>query len=204
VVRLRGRETAAPGDSIQADLVPIAIETWPTVTTGARFDLFEGTHPVGRGRLLTGPGEAVVSAELRRALHGALEDWITERFGSKVERAAHGNGRMRPDLVGWFQDERGNRQTLVVEIVARRPLKRDVDRLARMMEAQEALLGLIVGLDEPSPAARSSAYDLGSVDLGHGRHVSRIRMLTIRDLVSGDIALLPGAAEPEELQLVAA
>jgi hypothetical protein len=204
VVHLRGRDAAEPGDSIEADLAPIAIETWPAVATGTRFDVFEGTRPVGRGRLLAGPQEAVVSAELRRALHEALEDWVTERFGSKVERAAHGDGRMRPDLIGWFQDDRGDRQALVVEVVARRPIKRDVVRLARMMEAEGALLGLIVALDEPSRAAHASAYERGSVDLGNGRHVSRIRMLTIRDLISGEIALLPGATEPQELQLAAA
>lgn len=201
VVHLRGRDAAEPGDSVEVDLIPIAIETWPTVATGTRFDIFEATRPVGRGQLLTGPREAVASAELRRALHEALEDWVTERFGSKVERAVHGNGRMRPDLIGWFHDNRGDRQALVVEVVARRPRKRDVDRLARMMEEQKASLGLIIALDEPSRAARASAYDHGSVDLGDRQHASRIRMLTIRDLVSGDIALLPGASEPQELQL---
>jgi uncharacterized membrane-anchored protein len=203
VVRLLRREAAQPGDTVQVDVVPIAIETWPKVTEGTRFDVFEGTRPVGRGELLTAPRNEALSAELRRSLALALEDWVTERFGSKVERTTHGNGRMRPDLIGWFEDHRGERQSIVVEVVARKPGKRDVERLARLMDAQRALLGLILALDEPSQAARAAAYEHGSVDLGSGHHVSKIRMLTSRDLVRRDIELLPGA-EPEELQLAAA
>jgi len=63
------------------------------------------------------PQGAFTSVELRRALHRAFEDWITERFGSRVERA--------------------------------------------------------------------------------------VRILTIRDLVRRDVALLPGPTEPQELQLAA-
>jgi len=81
--------------------------------------------------------------------------------------------------------------------------RRDVERLARMMKEQNALLGIVVALDEPSLAVRNSLHEHGSVDLGEGQHVPRVRVLTIRDLVGRHAALLPGAAEPQELQLVA-
>lgn len=203
VVYFHGRDTVGPGESVDADLAPVAFETWPTVAAGACFDVFEGTRPVGRGRVLVRPQGAFASVELRRALHRAFEDWVTERFGSKVERAVTGNGRLQPDLVGWFRDGNGERQSLVVEVIARRPWRRDVDRLARMMKAQGALLGMIVALDEPSLAVRNSVYGQGSVDLGRGQHVPRVRILTIRDLVRRDVALLPGPTEPQELQLAA-
>jgi len=203
VVYFHGRDTLQPGESIDVDLAPVAFETWPTVLAGARFDVFDGTRPIGRGRVVARPEGALASVELRRALHRAFEDWVTERFGSKVELAGTGNSRLRPDLVGWFRDGRGERQSLVVEVIARRPWRRDVDRLARMMKEQAALLGMIVALDEPSLAVRNAVYGQGSVDLGRGQHVPRVRILTIRDLVSRDVALLPGPTEPQELQLAA-
>jgi len=203
IVHLHGRDTVEPGESVDADLSPVAFETWPTVAAGARFDVFEGARPVGRGRVLARPEGALASVELRRALHRAFEDWVTERFGSKVERAATTNGRLRPDLVGWFRNGGGERHSLVVEVIARRPWRRDVDRLARMMKEQGALLGMIVALDEPSLAVRNSVYGHGSVDLGRGQHAPRVRILTIRDLVSRDVALLPGPTQPQEFQLAA-
>jgi hypothetical protein len=203
VVYFHDRDTVAPGESVDADLAPVAFETWPTVAAGARFDVFDGTRPVGRGWLAARPQGTLASVELRRALHRAFEDWVTERFGSKVERASTGNSRLQPDLVGWFRDARGARRSLVVEVIARRPWRRDVDRLARMMKEQGALLGMIVALDEPSLAVRNAVYGQGSVDLGRGQHVPRVRILTIRDLVTRDVSFLPGPTEPQELQLAA-
>ncbi|MCW3019056.1 MAG: hypothetical protein JWN10_1364 [Solirubrobacterales bacterium] len=203
IVHFHDRDTVSPGESVDADLAPVAFETWPTVAAGAGFDVFDGARPVGRGRLAARPEGTLASVEMRRALHRAFEDWVTERFGSKVERAGTGNSRLRPDLVGWFRDGVGERRSLVVEVIARRPWRLDVDRLARMMKERGALLGIIVALDEPSLAVRNAVHAQGSVDLGRGQHVPRVRILTIRDLVTRDVSLLPGPVEPQELQLAA-
>jgi hypothetical protein len=203
VVSLRDRDQLAPGASADVELIPVAFETWPRVARGAQFDLFDGTRAVGRGQLLARPQGMHASVELRRALNQAFEDWVTERFGSKVERLAKPTGRLQPDLAGWFRDGSGERQSLVLEVIARRPWRRDVDRLTRMMKEHGALLGIIVALDEPSQAVRNSVHACGSVDLGAGQHVPRVRILTIRDLASRDVALLPGPAEPQGLQLAA-
>jgi len=111
---------------------------------------------------------------------------------------------MEPDLIAWFDDDDGKRHTLIAEVVARKPGRRDVDRLARMMRDRGASLGLVVALDSPSVTTLDAIYRHGTVALSRDLRVPRIRVVTTRDLAREDINLIPTRREPEALELVAA
>lgn len=201
VAQVIGADVLEAGSPGVLELVPLALETWPAVRVGSGFDLVEGARTVGHGILTSVPTQGLFSGELRRALQGALEDWVRERFGDRVARRPPRSTGLDPDLIAWFDDGAGQRRTLVAEVVARRPWRRDVERLARIMEREGSTLGLIVGLDEPSMSVREAVYQYGSVGLGDGQSVPRIRVLTTQDLLARDVALLPGAREPRALEL---
>jgi hypothetical protein len=155
--------------------------------------------------LRTTPTRALADRELRRSIANAFEEWVVERFGDVVRHAARAkSGRLEPDLVALFRDDEGNQQLLVGEILARRPLRRDVERLARMIERHGASLGLVVALDEPSPAVLSEIYRHGTTAISPGTHTPRIRVVTPRELARGDVDLLPAKKTPEILELRAA
>ena len=201
VVRLRNRDEVQPGEKFRADILPVALGTWPSVRKGTRFDLVEGSRLVGRGELL----EATASlneADVRHALQETFEGWVTEKFGKAAAHREWSGKGLHPDIVLRFRDLDGHEQTLVGEVVPRGPQKRDVERTARLMERQEADFGVIVGLDGPSRAAEVSAYEHGRAELGDGLWIPRIRMLSTRSLWSWNPDLVPGAVEAETFELI--
>lgn len=86
LVRPRGKEALQPGELANVELLPIAFETWPPLKEGARFDVIDAGRTVGAGTLRASPSQAATAAELRKALSHAIEEWVTERFGDRVDR----------------------------------------------------------------------------------------------------------------------
>lgn len=204
VLRLpRGRELA-PGERGSVLLTPLAYETWPHVKPGTRFDVYDAGRAVGVGSLRTIPTRAGAQSELRTVLRRAFEEWVIERFGERVSRRPRVGKRLEPDLMAWFHDDDGNRHLLVADVVARKPGRRDVDRLARMMDQHSASLGLVIAFEEPSAAALEAIYRHGTVVLPRDLRASKIRVVTSRDLARDELELVPTKRQPETLELVAA
>lgn len=204
ILRLRRGDHLAPGERGEVIISPLAYETWPRVKPGTHFDIYDAGRAVGAGMLRTTPSRSVAQPELRRALGSALEEWLVERFGERVVHRPRLGTRLEPDLIAWFDDDQGERHALIAEVVAKRPGKRDVDRLARMIRHHSASLGLLVALDEPSAATLDAIYRHGTVALSPELAAPRIRVVTTRDLARDDIDLLPTKWQPEALELLAA
>jgi hypothetical protein len=204
VLRLKRRDELAPGKHGRVLISPLAFETWPQVKSGTRFDIYDGGRIVGSGVLRTTPAASFAEEELRKALTNALEEWVIERFGDRVARRPRLGTPYEPDLVAWFDDESGDRHALVAEVVARKPGRKDVDRLARMMERHNASLGLVVALDEPSAATLDEIYRHGTIQLSPELRAPKIRVVTTRDLARAEIDLLPTRREPNALEVLAA
>lgn len=204
ILRLAESHELAPGERARVLITPLAYESWPRVKPGTPFDIYDAGRAVGTGSLRTIPSRAWAESELRMALHNALEEWVLERFGERVSRRAREGHRREPDLMAWFDDDEGNRHLLVAEVVARRPGRRDVDRLARMMQQLNASLGLVVAFDEPSAATLDAIYRHGTITLPRGLRAPRIRVVTSRDLARNEIELVPTKRQPESLELSAA
>lgn len=202
MVTLREVDELAPGDSAKVVLAPLALETWPAVTTGVRFEVFEGGRHVGGGRLHFAP-QAATQPQLRRALHATLEEWVVERFGDRVVRGPRVDS-LQPDLIASFGDQSGMARLLVGEVVGGRPTVKDVRHLTAVMRHLEATLGLLVGLDEPSAHTRSAVVAEGGVELPGGHWTPRVRVITTRELARADAQLLPSQEAPERLELLAA
>jgi hypothetical protein len=199
----RGSEVA-PGGHGEVLLSPLAYEAWPQVKPGTHFDVYDAGRHVGTGLLHTAPTPSAAEPELRKALTDALEEWVVERFGERVTRRPRLGGRLEPDLIAWFNDDEGKRHGLVAEVVARKPRKEDVDRLARMMQLHGASLGVVVALHEPTAATLDAIYRHGTVALSRDLWVPRIRVVTTRDLARDNVQLLPSKRQPEALELLAA
>jgi hypothetical protein len=204
ILRLIRDDQLAPGERGQVLLTPLAYEMWPQVRPGTRFDVYDAGRAVGTGILRTTPTRSAAQSELRAALHNAFEEWVFERFGELVARRPRLGKRLEPDLVAWFDDAGGATHLLVAEVVARKPGRRDVDRLARMMEHHSASLGLIVAFDEPSATTLDAIYRHGTVTLADDVRVPKIRLVTSRDLARNEIDLLPTKRLPQALELHAA
>lgn len=204
VLRLGAGQDLAPGQRGEVLISPLAYETWPDVRAGTHFDLYEAGRVIGGGLLRATPTRSLSEPELRRALLNALEEWVLERFGEQVERRPRLGKRFEPDLLAWFDDDDGERHALIGEIVARKPARRDVDRLARMMEYHGASFGLLVALDEASAATLDAIHGYGTVALPSEAPVPRIRIVTTRSLVRERVELLPKKRKPTSLQLLAA
>lgn len=200
LVDLIDRDEVLPGEVFRAVVRPFAIETWPRLDAGTTFLVYEGVVSVGSGQIT----RAVTTSALTASLHEALEEWVVNRFGDQIVRREPRRGRAVPDLVAWFDDERGEQQALVVEVVAHRPRRRDVERLGRMMDDFDSALGVLVTFDEPSAAVWRSIVELGSVGLPGGEQVAKVRWVSVRDLLEDESELLPGEREPARLQLLAA
>lgn len=204
ILRLKRVDQLAPGERGEVVLSPVAYETWPDVKPGTHFDVYDAGRAVGTGILRTTPTSAVAEPELHKAVSSAFEEWVLERFADRVARRPRLGKRLEPDVIAWFDDDEGNRHTLIAEIVARRPARRDVDRLARMMRHHGASLGLVVALDEPSAATLDAIYRHGTVALPPEKRVPRIRVITTRDLARNHIDLLPAKRQPKAIELLAA
>jgi len=204
VLRLPGGGRLPPGEPVAVRLAPLAFETWPEVRAGTRFDVLDGPHLVGRGRLTASPASSVGEDGLRRALADAFEEWVTERFGDRVARRPRPHSRPAPDFVVRFSDDAGRQHALLGEVVAHRPRRRDVERLAHMMERHGAPLGIVVALDEPSASTLDAIYAQGTTAMSAGVRVPRIRVVTARDLARDAVELLPRKRRPEALELLAA
>jgi hypothetical protein len=203
LLRLRRRGSLAPGDKGSVVVTPLAWETWPHVTRGTEFDIFDGGHYVGRGVLTSSPQESLSELEVRRALNRALEEWVVERFPNRVTRTSRVAGRRQPDLLARFKDENEVGHLLVAEVVGRRPTALDVDQLVELMADLDASLGLLVGVDEPTPETWNAVYRQGRLELPGGLWIPRLRVLTTRDLAREDVDLLPERRAPDELELLA-
>lgn len=204
VLRLTRGHELAPGERGLVLITPLAYETWPHVRPGTRFDVYDAGRAIGAGSLRTIPSRSGAQSELRLALHRALEEWVLERFGERVSLRPRLGKRLEPDLIAWFDDDEGNRHLLVAEVVARKPGRRDVDRLARMMDQHSASLGLVVAFDEPSAAALDAIYRHGTVVLPRNLLAPKIRVVTSRDLTQNGLDLVPTKRQPEALQVVVA
>ena len=204
VLRLTRGHELAPGERGQVLITPLAYETWPNVKPGTRFDVYDAGRAVGAGSLRTIPTRSGAQSELRTALRRAFEEWVLERFGERVSLRPRAGKRLQPDLMAWFDDDEGNRHLLVADVVASKPGRRDVDRLARMMDQHSASLGLVVAFDEPSAAALDAIYRHGTVVLPLDVRAPKIRVVTSRDLARNELDLVPTKWQPETLELVAA
>jgi hypothetical protein len=199
IVRLKRGNHLDPGKRGAVLIAPVAYETWPRLREGAHFDVYDAGRSIGSGVLATAPGKLFAEPELRRAVGSAFEQWAIDRFGDRVERAPRLGTPLEPDVIARFTDADGTVHVLVAEIVARRPVIRDVERLARMMERTNASLGWIVASDSPSPHALDAIYRHGTVALAPGVSTPRIRVVTSRDLARNTIDLLPAKQAPDEL-----
>lgn len=204
LVQLHEREELLPGQRSSASIFPLAYETWPQVRPGMRFDLFDGGRSIGTGALRSTPAPSIAEPELRRALNSALEEWVIERFGDRVVRRPRLGEPLEPDLIAHFDDDEGHRHVLIAEVIAKKPRTRDVERLVRMMARHDALLGVIVALDDPSAVILDAIYQHGTVALLGDLRAPKIRVVTTRDLARGYIALLPTTQLPQEIALLAA
>ena len=204
LVRLQGGRELLPGQRGRVTIHPLAYETWPQVKPGLRFDLFDSGRAIGRGAIRSSLKQSAAEPELRRALSNALEEWVRERFGERVARRPRLGEPLEPDLIARFDDDEGRSHALIAEVIARRPGKRDIDRLARMMERHSASLGLIVTLEEPTAASLDAIYQHGTIALSGDLWVPRIRIVTTHDIVRENIELLPTKRQPQELELRAA
>lgn len=198
-----GADSLTPGERAEVKIVPLAWETWPDVGTGTEFDVIDAGRRVGSGRLRSSPFASATEAQVRRALHSAFADWIAERFGDRLTRSPRRRNQQEPDLVAYFHDETGASHVLVGEVVGRTPHPNDVNQLVTLMRRVGASLGLIVCLDDPPAEAWGAIYRLGLVELPGGLWTSRIRVVTTRELARGDIELLPGRTQPDEVKLAA-
>lgn len=201
MLRLPRAQQLGPGERGHVLITPLAYETWPPVRPGTRFDVYDAGRAVGAGVLRSTPTRSVAESELRTALHSAFEEWVLGRFGARVERRPRVGQRFEPDLIAWFDDDEGKGHILVAEVVARRPGRKDVDRLARMMDHHGASLGLVVAFDDPSATTLDAIYHHGTVTLARGHWAPRIRVVTSRDLARDDIDLLPTKWQPAALEL---
>lgn len=197
-------DNLAPGERGKVRITPLAWETWPKVDSGTQFDLFDAGRQVGSGSFVSSPWDTASEEQVRRALHSALEEWVIERFSDRVTRSPRSGGKQRPDLLARFHDDAGAGHLLVGEVIGRRPMAEDVERLARIMSELGASLGLIVCLEDPPAHTWSAVYHQGKLQLPGGLWMPRIRLITTRELVRGDVDLLPAHTAPEELELVAA
>jgi len=62
-IDLIDRDVLAPGDEAEVKLTPFSPESWPAFAVGFRVPIYEGSHHVGDGYLLTSqlqspPGQA--------------------------------------------------------------------------------------------------------------------------------------------------
>ena len=204
LLRLVDRNRLRAGERGEARIVPLAFETWPDVKPGMRFDIYDGTRRTGAGRLTTTPATSGAHGDLRKGLADAFEEWVVERFGDRVAHRERLEGRLAPDFVVWFDDDSGARQSLVGEVIARRPTRKDVERLARMIKHRGAALGILLALDDPNAATLDAIYDHGLVALPGGLRAPRIRVVTAREIAHDAIDLLPSKRQPRALELHAA
>jgi hypothetical protein len=201
VIRLRESEEVRPGDTSRAEIVPVAVGTWPPIQKGRRFDLIEGSRLVGHGEFVESTS-SLDEADLRLALRRTFESWVAERFNHAIAHREQTGNRLSPDLVLRFRDPGGDEEALIGEIVVRGPQKRDVERIARLMDRQEASFGVIIGLGDASPGAEATAYEHGRVEVSAGRWIPRIRILSTRSLFNWDPHLIPDSSEPELLEVI--
>jgi hypothetical protein len=201
VLTLPSGDAAEPGGRYSVELTPVAFGTWPAIHKGTAFDVMDGLRVVGRGAFAALPPASELERELRQSLAATFHDWVFDRFREKVSHSSAVGPNGEPDLIAWFPAIGGKRHVVVVEVVARRPRKKDVERLMRLMKSHDASFGVVIGAEGPSHGARELILALGTVDVGERTPVPRVRALTSADLLREDVSLLPAVPDPERVEV---
>lgn len=88
------------------------------------------------------------------------------------------------DGVIWFHDERGQSKRVVLQVKSGSVGTPTLKEFKQTLKEQDAALGVLLTLEEPSKPMRAAAADAGTYHSGWGNHPC-LQILTIRELLDG-------------------
>lgn len=88
------------------------------------------------------------------------------------------------DGVIWFHDEAGRSQKVVLQVKSGKVGTPVLKEFRQTMEAQSAVIGVFLTLEEPSKPMRAEAAEAGTYTSGWGTH-PKIQLLSIAELLEG-------------------
>jgi site-specific DNA-methyltransferase (adenine-specific) len=124
-----------------------------------------------------------------------FESWAVSLVGGQPYKST-GGGDTGIDGFLYFKDFEGEFHRIVIEVKGGAYQPKDIRALARVLEREEAPLGLLIALQPPTKGMLTEAAALGKWRMPHSRKAyPRLQIVTISELFEGKIPELPDTSE---------
>jgi site-specific DNA-methyltransferase (adenine-specific) len=138
------------------------------------------------------PDEARALAKDDRFL---FEAWAVTLLGGQPFKS-EGGGDTGIDGLLYFKDFKGELHKIIIEVKSGGYQPKDIRALGRVLEREEAPLGIVIAINPPTPGMLSEAADLGKWKMPHSRkEYPRLQIITIDDFYAKKYPDLPDTSE---------
>ena len=124
-----------------------------------------------------------------------FESWAVSLVGGQPYKST-GGGDTGMDGFLYFKDFEGKFHRIVIEVKGGAYQPKDIRALARVLEREEAPLGLLIALKSPTKGMLTEAAALGKWTMPvSGKKYRRLQVVTIQELFDGKKPELPDTSE---------